>query len=66
MLAFAPNSQRERLLQPVRMDILKGIIGYRVFFVRKDDLPIFKGHESAAPAPVSGWDSTASGPTTPS
>lgn len=43
VLAFAPNSQRERLLQPVRMDILKGIIGYRVFFVRKDDLPIFKG-----------------------
>ncbi|WP_287880851.1 hypothetical protein [Aquitalea sp.] len=43
VVAFAPNAQRERLLQPVRMDILKGIIGYRVFFVRKDDLPIFKG-----------------------
>ena len=37
VLAFAPNAQRERLLQPVRMDILKGIIGYRVFFVRKED-----------------------------
>ncbi|BBF86829.1 hypothetical protein DLM_3237 [Aquitalea magnusonii] len=37
ILAFAPNAQREKLLQPVRMDILKGIIGYRVFFVRKED-----------------------------
>lgn len=37
VLAFAPNAQREKLLQPVRMDILKGIIGYRVFFVRKED-----------------------------
>lgn len=37
VVAFAPNAQREKLLQPVRMDILKGIIGYRVFFVRKED-----------------------------
>jgi hypothetical protein len=43
VLAFGTNLQREQTLQPVRMDILKGIIGYRVFFVRKDDLPIFKG-----------------------
>lgn len=43
VLAFGTNAQREQTLQPVRMDILKGIIGYRVFFVRKDDLPIFKG-----------------------
>lgn len=43
VLAFAPNAQRERLLQPVRMDILKGILGYRVFFVRKEDVAIFRG-----------------------
>ncbi|NWK78402.1 hypothetical protein [Aquitalea sp. LB_tupeE] len=38
VVAFAPNAQRENLLQPVRLDILKGIIGYRVFFVRKEDV----------------------------
>jgi len=43
VVAFAPNAQREKLLQPVRLDILKGIIGYRVFFVRKEYVPILKG-----------------------
>jgi len=43
VVAFAPNAQREKLLQPVRMDILKGIIGYRVFFVRKEDSARFAG-----------------------
>lgn len=43
VLAFAPNLQRERLLQPVRLDILKGIIGYRVFFVRKQDASLMRG-----------------------
>lgn len=43
VVAFAPNAQREQLLQPVRLDILKGIIGYRVFFVRKEDVPTLKG-----------------------
>ena len=42
IVAFGSTPQREQKLLPVRMDILKGILGYRVFFVRKQDVPRIK------------------------
>lgn len=37
VLAFASNPEREAMLRPVRIDILRGILGYRVFLIREND-----------------------------
>lgn len=35
------NNHREQLLRPIRIPIFKGLIGWRVFFIRKDDIDRF-------------------------
>lgn len=35
------NKQREQILRPIRVPIFKGLIGWRIFFVRKNDLDTF-------------------------
>jgi hypothetical protein len=49
VVAFAPNAQREKLLQPVRLDILKGIIGYRVFLCARKMPPALPHERTAVP-----------------
>lgn len=37
VLALGTNQERESRLMPVRIDILKGMVGFRVFIIRADD-----------------------------
>jgi hypothetical protein len=39
VIALGTNPEREAELLPVRVDILRGILGYRVFLIRKSDQP---------------------------
>lgn len=37
VLTFGSNAEREAELRPVRIDILRGMLGYRILLIRKDD-----------------------------
>jgi len=39
VLALGTNAEREAAMLPIRIDILKGIIGFRVFLIRREDQP---------------------------
>lgn len=41
VLALPSSPEREAKLRPVRIDILRGILGYRVLLIRKDEQPRF-------------------------
>ncbi|POZ60432.1 substrate-binding periplasmic protein [Chromobacterium alticapitis] len=42
VLALGPNQERLAELQPVRVDILRGLLGYRVLLIRKADQARFR------------------------
>src|SRR5690606_2065196 len=33
--------EREALLQPIRIPLLKGLMGYKIFLIHPDDQPVF-------------------------
>lgn len=39
VLAFGTNADREDLMQPIKIDILRGIVGYRLLIIRSEDQP---------------------------
>jgi len=39
VIALGTNAERESLMLPIRIDILRGIVGFRVFVIRADDQP---------------------------
>jgi len=47
VIALGTNADREARLLPVRIDILKGIIGYRVFLIRAGDQARIAGMDDA-------------------
>lgn len=48
VLALGTNAEREAAMLPVRVDILKGIIGLRVFLIRREDQPRISRMDGAA------------------
>lgn len=47
VIALGTNADREARLLPIRIDILKGIIGYRVFLIRASDQARIAGMDDA-------------------
>jgi hypothetical protein len=41
VLSLPTSAEREVTLRPIRIDILRGILGYRIFLIRKDEQPLF-------------------------
>jgi hypothetical protein len=37
VLAFGSNQEREAELRPIRIDLLRGMLGYRILLIRKED-----------------------------
>ncbi|WP_196782630.1 substrate-binding periplasmic protein [Chromobacterium paludis] len=42
VMALGPSVERLAALQPVKIDILRGLLGYRVLLIRKSDQPRFQ------------------------
>ena len=41
VVSMPTSLERERMMRPVRIDIMRGILGYRVFLIRKEDQSAF-------------------------
>jgi len=37
VVALGTNAEREKQMRPVKIDILRGLVGYRIFIIRADD-----------------------------
>ncbi len=48
VIALGTNKERERLMRPVRIDILRGIVGFRLLVIRADDQPRIARIDAAA------------------
>jgi hypothetical protein len=39
VIALGTNAERESLMRPIKIDILRGMVGYRIFVIRASDQP---------------------------